>query len=494
MVMPSRLTLPARKLLTFLPRSNRVHRLHANSSISQQLDHYLDLLAKQLQHSINKKEHKRILAIIERNNAVAKILDSVPYRRTVKQKKDLLGKAQLGLIFCIDGRIPAIFLGGRFARHWEVPAGEITVTKRKSDGKLIPESSDLSEAFREIASQGGEVLEVVLAHTSFLGHGCGAMAAKKKAGVLPPKTSVEDANIQIIEETTLPAITTIFNDFRLDTGNPPLQRVGIAALYDTDTGGIILNHPLRKAKQALSTTELTNRYASQIAKLKGMNQGAQSSFKTKFSKLEYLTSFSEAVANMTELLMARSKQNEVLVEIDSYLEIYYADLTKVQQQALRFLICRTIAFQFLTGLSKVTVTSLNHAFAEHEEKYLAVSLTGATLGKFDPEMQGFSSTPADAKVAISNIKTKLSIMGKSTNKTNFPYILFICSPTSKKTLKDQSGVLRRTISRNAELLRSIVADPDLSNLVKTGSLLPVSVLIAEDTREVLEVIDHSAYI
>src|SRR5258708_24854326 len=132
----------ARDLFRRVYRNQKIDLKESKLTLRDQLDLYLDHLSAHLDKKIAKKDHDRIYQTIERNNQVAKILESPAYRRIIKGKRALLGDVVVGVVFCIDGRIPTIFLRGRYAKHWEEPAGERTVIKRKSDGKLVPESAD----------------------------------------------------------------------------------------------------------------------------------------------------------------------------------------------------------------------------------------------------------------------------------------------------------------------------------------------------------------
>jgi len=123
---------------------------------------------------------------------------------------------------------------------------------------------------------------------------------------------------------------------------------------------------------------------------------------------------------------------------------------------------------------------------------MAVAMRGATIGKFDPQNQAFASTPADPKQAIANINTMLSILGDSPKVK--PYILFVCNSIKVRDLRENGHVLQRLLGSNAGLLRDIIADQKLGGMIEKGEMIPVPVLIEEDTREVLKIVDHSGYI
>lgn len=465
------------------------------ASLDEQLSSYLIHLAGHLGKEIPKADQKKILSIIKRDNEVANILKSKAFMQITSQMKELTGLS-LGLVFCIDGRIPAIFLGSRFASHWEVPAAELIVTKRKSDNQPIPESSELCEALRLVVSSGKELLEIVFAHTSLLNpaHGCGAMAAKRKLGKLANNLSNEEANLKIIETVTIPSMTNIYNELRVHHGQEPLSIVGISALYDTDTFGIVLNYDKRDQGQAFSTTQLTDKYKDTLDDYFIKQNLVFGSFRERFSHLKYLPAFSQNALKVTEEVLKNQVFEELRSEINEYIKTSYSQMTKKQQDALKVFLIRTIALQYLIGSSSLSKKTLEHPFAHHGEHYMAVSTRGTTIGKFDPQDQGFSSTPSDTKSAVLNIKTKLSIMNSSKQNSKESHPLFICNPVNKRDLKEQSVQLHKIMDANSELLRAIVEDPEIWALIKSGKVIPVPVLIEEETREILQIIDHSVYV
>ncbi|MBI2314621.1 hypothetical protein HYU93_00985 [Candidatus Daviesbacteria bacterium] len=458
--------------------------------LEEQLNLYLDHLSAHTGHKVSVKDRARIWNIIERNNQVAKILSTPGYRKIIKRKRQLSEGVSLGFVFCIDGRIPTIFLGGRFARHFEIPAAEISVIKRKSDGKLIPDSSDLNEALRRTSTTGNDLLEIVLAHTSLFDphHGCGAMLAKKKTGLLDPKLSLEENNLKIIKEKTITAISNMYNEFREQLGLEPQKIVAIPAVYDTDSFGIILNF---ESKKVLSTTSLANKYKDQLDEYFVKKNIVLGSFRQKFTDLKYLTVFSQNILSVTEAILDQKVASELQTEVENYLNEFYQDLTANQKKTLKFVLIRNIALQYLTGFCLNIAKIEERPFSKHEESYMAVAMRGSTIGKFDPENQAFASTPADPRQAIENINTMLSIMHGGKNE---PYILFVCNSVGIRDLKDNNQVLQRIIGSNAGLLRDIIEDKGLGEMIETGKIIPVPVLIDEDAREVLKIVDHSGYI
>lgn len=486
------INIKVRDLFRKIYQNKRINLSASKDSLKQQLNLYLDHFSKHINVTTQVKDRNRIWEIIERNNQVAKILDSVDYRKILQRQRQIMGKAALGLVFCIDGRIPAIFIGGRFAKHFEIPAGEISTIRRKSDQKLIPDSSDLNEALRRIASSDDDLLEIIFAHTSLSNphHGCGAMIAKVKAGLVKSGQSLEEANLHIIKSCTIPAITNMYTEFRMQLGLKTPKKVAIAALYDTDTFGIILNYDLQNIGDALFTTELTNKFKEEMDRYFVKDNLVFGSFKEKFADLDYLTPFSKNVQLVTENLIKKKVASLLITEVRDYIERFYRDLTAQQRGGLVFLLIKNIAFQYLTGATKLRRKVADHPFFQHQESYMAVAMRGATIGKFDPQNQAFASTPADPKQAIDNINTMLSLMSHSKR----THILFVCNSINSRDLRENSMVLQRLLGSNAGLLRDIVEDKKLGQMIESGEIIPIPVLIEENSREVLKIVDHSGYI
>lgn len=491
-ILKPHINIKVRDIFRRIYQNKQINLSASRDSLQDQLNFYLDHFGSHINHSVPASSRNKIWAIIDRNNQVAKILQTPAQRKLVKKQHELIGATALGLVFCIDGRIPAIFIGGRFAKHFEVPAGEISTLKRKSDGKIIPDSSDLNEALRRIASSEDDLLEIIFAHTSLSNpnHGCGAMMVKRKANLVSPTLSLEEANLKMIKKKTIPAISNMYQEFRVQLGLKPLKVVVIAALYDTDTFGIILNYDLRKEGKYLSITELTNKYKDQMDEYFIAKNLLFGSMKEKFCDLRYFTHFCQNVMFVEEALTGKKVATKLFFEVKEYIEKFYPDMTDNQKKALFFLLLRNIAFQYLTGSSVLKRKTADHPFFSHEESYMAVAMRGATIGKFDPQNQAFAASPADPKQAIANINVMLSLLANSQK----PHILFVCNSVNLRDLKENSVVLQRLLGSNAGLLRDIVEDKKLGEMIEKGEIIPVPVMIEENSREVLKIVDHSGYI
>lgn len=461
-----------------------------NLKIKEETREYLEHLSLHIEKDIPETEFNRIIEILEQNNKVSEVLDSEGFKELTRRQKEQIAPVRLGLLYCIDGRIPGILLGGRFASHWEVPAAELALEKRISDGEMLPESNELCEALRKIAASDEELLEIVMAHTSLLhpDHGCGAMAAKKKSGEVPLESFLEDENLKIIKKKTIPAMTTIYNEFRKHNGKEEVKSISVSALYDTDTLGTVFNYEGRDQGKALFISELTKENAQEIQRLYGdLKIGC---YEERFADLDNLTKFGEDIYKVRKGLSEGEEFEDLRLKIQDFINTTYTDLSENQKRALQIFILRNIALQYLAGSFDAKD---EHAFSSHDEDYMAVSTRGMVIGKFDPEAQVFGSTPSDSETAISFIKTKISIM-KSTAHDKDPFLLFVCNPVNPHDLEAGNIQLHKVMDANAEVFRAIIQDSELGQLVLGGRLLPISVLIDEDSRAVLKVIDHSAYV
>ena len=72
----------------------------SRNSLAKQLKFYLEHFGKHIGNKISQKDNKRIWDIIERNNAVFRILESRNFRKLTKRQEQLLGNTALGLVFC----------------------------------------------------------------------------------------------------------------------------------------------------------------------------------------------------------------------------------------------------------------------------------------------------------------------------------------------------------------------------------------------------------
>jgi hypothetical protein len=475
-------------------------------SLSSQLDRYFNRYFSKcfVQPSSEKKLEEvgeRAKRIIGRNNQIAELLQSHEYQEILREEKELIGNSKLGFVFCIDGRIPPIILFGRAANCWEEPAGLIQV--ETAGEETIPASTHLSEAFRSTVNEGRDVFEVILAHHGLSTNSvCGAMKA-----MYPPdfdRSLLPVMNLEQIEQDALPAVLNIVNRQREDVGLPPLTQVGVSALLDTDTFGLSLGYG---TDHELRTTTLINDF--RVEQYEGMisfdflvqeNVGPFGSMRDRFMKPEHFIEYSRKVLGMTKFLL----DNDIFItfreKVGAYINQYYSQLSDDQKQALNFVIAKATAVQYVTGLSEIPAGGPTHPFAEHDERYMALSLKGKTLGRHDPEEQVFGCSSSDANKAISHIKTQLNLMDDHPGRNNQgkPRILFLSEPVERdlweKYVADGNETVGRIIAANTDLYRMIHKDKELATRIIEEELAVVPVLVDQNTGEILTVLNQTVYI
>lgn len=484
------------------------------------------------------------MAVINRNNEIADLLygEQSDFPKLVEEKLTLMGNSiKIGLGFCVDGRFSTIFLAGRFASATEVPAGEIAVFRRDSDGALIPVSADLNMALKQTVDEGEpnhELLEIFFAHGSLSEphRGCAAigltltalqsqqsdldnaqsdeieikesLARKAELEAVLSKQDIqailiaptpEDANLLLLEKTSLKAVDNIYNIYRKQANQEEVKQVGVTAFYDSDTMGIVLNYAKRDTGNYLSTTELVNRYRQGLEQFDRGNLGYFGSEKDTFTKHATIVEFSRKILNITKVLLNKHIDypinqlgEQICQEINDKIKVMYPDLSLQQKQGLAFFIARTMAFQYLTGLSSFTDYP-NYAFAKHLEEYLAVSMRGEFVGQFDTH-QAFGYNAVDGKTAVDRTKIALAVMQKNNPKSTKPRLLFVCSSIAQEDAQSKNKSILRAKANNQILYKELRMDPTLATEIARGRLVLLPVLVEENTRKVLRIVDQSAVI
>lgn len=461
------------------------------------------------------------------------LLHSEEYNSIRESEKKLKGITDIGEFFCLDGRIPRIFES--FAINtWENAAGLIRAQRRESDGKLIPSSSTLCESIKtkiDATNPDRDILEISKAHhdSTSPSHGCAAInlirrALKREAADYERATNKEEikiieadlvtkaeleevlttqdiqavldaptpeeANLIILEKVNVQALSNYINTVREQVGLPKLPRASISGLYDTATMGF----EMRQNGQRISTTDLTNKYKDQ------MDQFAAtigSSFGSYHKVFEDSTLFMELshklLALETEIIEnTNGSFDDIHADIDSYIKDNLVDLTPNQKRALRFKMLRRVSMQYLLGVSQLKDSKPNHPFDHHKEAYSALSVGGQFVGKYDLEEQQFGSSPSDVETAINEMIIGNLVMGTNHLKEDETRVVFICSSTSYSASENTTDGLKNARVNNAELLRGVARNDQLSKLIKDGVIIPIPVILDKD-RKVLEIPDHSAY-
>ncbi len=437
---------------------------------------------------------QRIEAIVERNNQIGQLLSTPEYKRILDTEKELKGDAKLAGIICIDGRFDTIHPFGRTINVWEEPASLAGV--RETEYGLRPESFILLETLRAAAKDGRDLLEVVFAHTSSTTlHKCGRMQAGAQKGEFDdvPGDSLEEKNIALFESRQIPAITNAYNYFRAENGLVPLQRVAISALYDTDTMGVSLS----SEKNHFSTTEWLRANAHELEQHLTTEYGAFGSMRQIFSSTEHFLDFSQRVVGITQILI---ESEDFKTAVRDFVIKSYSDLTQDQQKALLFLLARTTAAQYLTGLAYVPETGPDHPFSAHQEDYMSVAHDGKPMGRFDPEQQSFGSSPSTVETATEHVKTKLSLLDRHRTESAHekPDILFVTKLADKKLWNsyitpEGDMTMKRALADLDKLYYGITRDPNIRERIKKGELIIIPAMVDQETGEILSVIDESYF-
>ena len=443
---------------------------------------------------------KRIISTIERNDEFGRLLACPEYQQILDKEKNLRGNCKTGAVICIDGRIPIIHQFGRAVNVWEV-AGSLM--KMGLKGKYITSHLFIEVLRQNIIEQKSEgkkrdLLEIVTAHTSLTakeaGHKCGAIAAnfseELKEGKDPIKIAIDEA------DKRRQAIENTYNFLLKGEGLQKQKQVAISALIDTDTMGFILNYG---NTNELSTTKLLmeSGWKDKIEKIVAENISRFGSMRETFTSnnKDCFIDYSKKISDITEFLL-NSEEFGFKQYLDSYINDNFDKLTDGedgQKQALKFVIARTMAVQYLTGLAQLPGKSEpDHPFSGHREQGMSISLEGRSMGRFDPKEQFFASSPDSIENAIVHIKTKLSILDKHRHGDE-PDILFVSNPVDGAKSADDPA--RQTIRKdNGELYLALMKDEKIREIVTKGNLIIIPVLVDEDQGQVLEILDHSAYL
>ncbi len=435
----------------------------------------------------------RSLAIINRNNKVAEILKSPFYKEVIENDKELKGPCAVNVDICIDGRIPDIHLLGLTGNTWETGAGIIGLRESPLDGQMELESSRLTEAVIErTEKENPQMIQILTAHTSLSehrrlaqnnfeklpDHGCGKMKKMHLDGEVTNRDLVA-ANLEIHEQSAQ-AFTDLYNRAAEANNVEPLRKVAITAVYDTDTMGLMLGYG---TDHELFTTDITRGIVADQRINEDLTRiaGEPGSMKDTFTDVDKIIDLETQVMKTTEYLM---NDDTFKGSFEKYSSSYLQDYTDEQKHALFYTLTRNIAFQRTSGVY-VEQDSHDHAhpFVHHGEGYQSLSMDGAIVGEFDPEVQVFGAMVSTDQEAVGHIKIQTGLM-ESIKATEPPYIMFLSNSLTNGATPE---VLERARGQLRELYRTIKSDTEIMDWIKTGKLVPVPVLIDSKTREIRDV-------
>ncbi len=441
-----------------------------------------------------KIDQKRVLSFVEDNDLMADILSQNKQMLTVIDKeKGLKGECKLGVVICIDGRISILHQFGRAANTWEVAGSQIEIVEKQgkqyiSSRRLIGALEDTAE---EAVKENRDLLEIVTAHTSKKSK-CGKIGRDIKQGLFEGEVddvALKEAGIR------REAIENSYNAILENKGKKGLDQVAITAMIDTDTMGFILNYG-KKGAEELSTTKLLMEEGlkDSIEQQMGSESGVGNfgSMRDSFTNINSFVEYSEKVAKLTEHLLGtgvNTTTNNIMKNVNDYIDKNFAKLTDSQKKALRFTIARSIANQYVTGLAD---GQSEHPYSKHQEEFLTVSPI-KPFGRFNITSPSFGSTPTDREDVLEQTKIKLSIIDHH-RENNKPDILFVSNPIDKGVWDIHKGsTYRAAIDSNIVYYNHLLKDPEIRRRVNEGRLILVPVLVDDQDGRVLEIMDYSNY-
>ena len=447
--------------------------------------------------------------IIGRNNAIAELMQKPEFQTILETEKQLKGEAKVGEIFCVDGRLPTIHIAGRNVSVWKEGAGLLSTIGEGGYLTLVSQLF-LQNIVSAASDDNGDLLEIFAAHTSFnTPHGCGRMRGiiqdMVKRGEVQAGVDPVALNLKLLEDKQIPAVTSIYNRNRVIHGKEQLSQVGVSAVIDTDSLGILFNYSGKDNGTALYSTDILREMIMPIAN-EGLNSGRLSidgatmgkayeygAMKDTFTKPENFIQYYKTVVNITGRLL---RSNDFKIRAGDKLGELFPDLTPSQLQALQFVFARTMAVQYLVGSLEMQDGHPNHPFGEHAEGYIALSQDGKTMGRFDQQDQAFGTSASSIKGAVDHIILEEGIMRHNDHKG--PAIVFVSKPVdggswTEHVKQGSKGTeqIRRAIASNQSFMLELLKDRHIIHLMDNHQIMLIPVLIDQDTGEVLSVPDST---
>ena len=436
---------------------------------------------------IERATTKRIVEALEMNRIMALLTSTDEYGDVVNNEKSLRGRdVTLAESICIDGRIPTIHRDGRVIKVHETMAGLLDVeysTGENTQGKPLLRDKRFVAAIEDEAKR-GPLLEVLVAHADLDAphHGCGAMANTQVGNPekYPPGTDLIQANLDLHQEAAT-AIDLTYNEAAEIHGKSTQQKTAITAVYDTRTMGVMLGYNYNRAG-VLYTTDIVHEIVNGPNLFSINNNIFQpGQLEHEILKPEKLVKNGKIMYDLTKKLL--DLHNPFHEQVDRYIksDSNLNQLSEKQQQALRFYLARTTAFQYLTKSYEG-----RHPFVDHAETLQSISSDGAAFGQFLLD-QVFVASPNPEEV-VKHIITQCNLMNKEQKQVK-PYLLFVSSALSESQLKDTAGdgARERAKGTNIALLSRILHNEEILERIRSGELVVVPISIHDKTRDVIEV-------
>jgi hypothetical protein len=432
---------------------------------------------------------------IARNNEIAQVLSSDEFSEVSNKEKDeLRGDCSVGINVCIDGRIPRLFLIGLTGKVWETGAGIVATKESPRDKTEYPQSAKLQESIEErVTKEPSEHLQIMFAHTSLSEqlqlkeqgfpekpkHCCGAMNMQD----LPAGTDLLQENIDM-HKNGADAMLNSYNSAAKKNNTEGLKQLGVTAVYDTDTMGIMIGY---NTDHQLLTTDITKQALVDGPLREELEAlvGSPAQFKDSFTEAQALLPLERQIYAATKFLL---DHGEFSTALQTNINALNPDLTEKQLKAFQYVLSRNMAFQYLSG-----VYDGSHAFTDHGEEYLAGSKEGVIVGAFDPEAQSFGFSVGSSEEGNAHAIIGVNIMnahpvtveekGEMVTKKKRKFYFVSKAVSDNQT----NGSLERSRASLREFFEDTLDDPEIFEMIKSGELIPVPVSVHDRTHEILRV-------
>lgn len=433
---------------------------------------------------------------VSRQNAMADQRSSSEYLKAMAEQEEMKDQCEIGEILCIDGR--------RLSAHTSRPVIGISKTMAgipdtytsKITGETMLASQSLQRIIEERPNKKiSMLLQILEAHADVTQMENGEIKATSNCGAMKIYRDQEAARGEPFEsddlilenfklmEKPIQAITEKYNTGSRRSGKDLPEQVAIRTVMDINSQGILLGYG--DTEQPFFTTSFLKRIEDEMKQdLLHDEKLSPGYYRQSFTMIDR---FAEKEMKATELIRYFLNNQEFVTEVGHALSRLseLQGLNKQQQQALKFTLAKTMAFQWQTSLYKKEF-SQNHPYLNHNEQFMAISLDdgyGATVGESDPELQVFTANTASVKETIKTVKTKKLLMSQNPH-IKKPYVLFICGGIAQNAI-DNPEVLkqsRATLARNfTEITQQIAED------VTPGIIFPVAALVENRSGRVIEI-------
>lgn len=450
-----------------------------------------------LEFAINSRAESIALEAINRNNEMADIITSNGFVELLNEQRSLRGDCAVGIEVCIDGRIATAHTAGPAANVHEAMAGSADTSISTLTGDVILKSQTVVQAIEQRPKQEAwQLVQLAFAHgvvsqnpdgSYEVESNCGAMAAEAEAAMeqdLP--FNHDDLIAQNFEKLipSLEAITRTYNAAATAAGKPELQKVGVRAVYDTKSQGILIGYG---EENPLFSTALTKAYEEELQEqlpriFRDTKLSRPGYYRETYTEIgRYFEKERHTTQIISYLMEHKGFQREMQQSAGRLTEL--KGLTPDQLKAIQFKMARGMAFQYLTGLHKQELPS------EHKEQYQAITIDdgyGVTVGKNDPEVQVFAANTATIPEAVNHVLTQVKLMDHYSPKK--PYVLFISSGIAEGNGVENNPEVRKQARANVgRMFNGITQNKEIANLIAAGILVPVPAIVTSRNGYVIEI-------